>query len=405
MLKQEIIMINSLVPAFRTNNIHYAIRDIIVLAQGVAKTGMDMHYLNIGDPNVYDFDTPPHLIDSVVEALRSNKNGYAPSSGIPEAIEAVRKDAEERKKIKCIQDIFITTGAAEAIEICLTALLNTGENFLMPTPGYPLYNAIESKLELEPNPYYLDESNGWAPDIEDIKSKVNAKTRAIVLINPNNPTGALYKREQLEQIVEVAKEHNLVIFADEIYDKLIFDDAEMVSIASLDPTVTCVTFSGMSKNYMAPGFRLGWGIVSGEKRLTHEFVEAINKILRSRVSANHPLQYCIKPALEGDQTHLTETIEKLIRRRDIVVDKVNQIDGIDLVAPQGAFYAFPSIDVQNDYHFCEELLKATGVVVVPGTGFGQKPGSSHFRIVICPTEKTLEQSFDLIGEFYKHYND
>ena len=398
-------MINSLVPAFRTNNIHYAIRDIIVLAQGVAKTGMDMHYLNIGDPNVYDFDTPPHLIDSVVEALRNNKNGYAPSSGIPEAIEAVRKDAEERKKIKSIQDIFITTGAAEAIEICLTALLNTGENFLMPTPGYPLYNAIESKLELEPNPYYLDESNGWAPDIEDIKSKVNAKTRAIVLINPNNPTGALYKREQLEQIVEVAKEHNLVIFADEIYDKLIFDDAEMVSIASLDPTVTCVTFSGMSKNYMAPGFRLGWGIVSGEKSLTHEFVEAINKILRSRVSANHPLQYCIKPALEGDQSHIEETIEKLIRRRDIVVDKVNQIDGIDLVAPQGAFYAFPSIDVQNDYHFCEELLKATGVVVVPGTGFGQKPGSSHFRIVICPTEKTLEQSFDLIGEFYKHYND
>ena len=398
-------MINSLVPAFRTNNIHYAIRDIIVLAQGVAKTGMDMHYLNIGDPNVYDFDTPSHLIDSVVEALRNNKNGYAPSSGIPEAIEAVWKDAEERKKIKNIQDVFITTGAAEAIEICLTALLNTGENFLMPTPGYPLYNAIESKLELEPNPYYLDESNGWMPDIEDIKSKINSKTRAIVLINPNNPTGALYKREQLEQIVELAKEHNLVIFADEIYDKLIFDDAEMISIASLDPSVTCVTFSGMSKNYMVPGFRLGWGIVSGEKKFTHEYVEAINKILRSRVSANHPLQYCIKPALEGDQTHISETIDKLIRRRNIVVDKVNQIDGIDLVAPQGAFYAFPSIDVKDDYHFCEELLKATGVVVVPGTGFGQKPGSSHFRIVICPRDKTLETSFDLIGEFYKHYND
>jgi alanine-synthesizing transaminase len=405
MLEKEIIMINSLVPAFRTNNIHYAIRDIIVLAQGVAKTGMDMHYLNIGDPNVYDFDTPPHLIDSVVEALRNNKNGYAPSSGIPDAIEAVWKDAEERKKIKNIQDVFITTGAAEAIEICLTALLNTGENFLMPTPGYPLYNAIESKLELEPNPYYLDESNGWMPDIEDIKSKINSKTRAIVLINPNNPTGALYKREQLEQIVELAKEHNLVIFADEIYDKLIFDDAEMISIASLDSSVTCVTFSGMSKNYMAPGFRLGWGIVSGEKKFTHEYVEAINKILRSRVSANHPLQYCIKPALEGDQTHISETIDKLIRRRNIVVDKVNQIDGIDLVAPQGAFYAFPSIDVKDDYHFCEELLKATGVVVVPGTGFGQKPGSSHFRIVICPTDKTLETSFDLIGEFYKHYND
>lgn len=396
-------MNNSIVPAFRTNNIHYAIRDIIVLAQGVAKTGMEMHYLNIGDPNVYDFDTPPHLIDSVIAALKGRKNGYAPSSGIPEAIEAVRKDAEERKNISMIQDIFITTGAAEAIEICLSALLNKGENFLMPTPGYPLYNAIESKLELEPNPYYLDEENGWLPDIEDIKSKINDKTKAIVLINPNNPTGAVYTRELLEKIVDLAKEHNLMIFSDEIYDKLIFDEGEMVSIASIDPTVPCVTFSGMSKNYMAPGFRLGWGIISGQDRLLHEYVEAVNKMLRSRVSANHPLQYCIKPALEGDQTHLEQSIAKLESRRNLMLDKIKSIDGIDLVAPQGAFYAFPSIEVDNDYKFCEELLKATGVVVVPGMGFGQKPGTSHFRIVICPTEDTIDKSFDLIGDFYKQY--
>ncbi len=396
-------MINPIIPAFRTHNIHYAIRDIILLAQGVAKTGMEMHYLNIGDPNVYDFDTPRHLIDSVVEALNNRKNGYAPSSGIPEAIEAVHKDAEERKGIKNIQDICITTGAAEAIEICLTALLNKGENFLMPTPGYPLYNAIEAKLELEPNPYYLDESNGWLPDVEDIKSKINDKTRAIVLINPNNPTGAVYPRELLEQIVEVAKEHGLIIFSDEIYDKLIFDDAEMVSIASIDPNLPCVTFSGMSKNYMAPGFRLGWGIISGKSSLVNEYVEAVNKMLRSRVSANHPLQYCIKPALEGDQSHVEQSISKLVSRKNLMMDKVSQIDGIDLVAPQGAFYAFPSIEVENDWHFCEELLKATGVVVVPGSGFGQKPGSSHFRIVICPTEDTIDKAFTLIGEFYKQY--
>lgn len=396
-------MINPIIPAFRTDNIHYAIRDIIMLAQGVAKTGIDMHYLNIGDPNVYDFDTPAHLVDAVVNAMRNRKNGYAPSSGISEAIEAVRKDAEERKGIKNIQDICITTGAAEAIEICLTALLNTGENFLMPTPGYPLYNAIEAKLELEPNPYYLDEDNGWLPDIEDIKSKINDKTRAIVLINPNNPTGSIYPRDLLEQIVEVAREHGLIIFSDEIYDKLIFDNSEMVSIASIDPDLPCVTFSGMSKNYMAPGFRLGWGIISGKSSLLNEYVEAVNKILRSRVSANHPLQYCIKPALEGDQTHLEQSIAKLETRRDLVMKKVNEIDGIDLVAPKGAFYAFPSIEVENDFHFCEELLKATGVVVVPGTGFGQKPGSSHFRIVICPTEETIDKAFSLIGEFYKHY--
>lgn len=396
-------MINPIIPAFRTNNIHYAIRDIIVVAQDVAKSGMEMYYLNIGDPNVFDFDTPPHLIESVIQAMKSRKNGYAPSSGIPEAIEAVRKDAEERKAIKNIQDICITTGAAEAIEICLSSLLNKGENFLMPTPGYPLYNAIESKLELEPNPYYLDESNGWLPDIDDIKSKINEKTKAIVLINPNNPTGAVYTRELLEQIVDIARENGLIIFSDEIYDKLIFDDGEMVSIASIDPNVPCVTFSGMSKNYMAPGFRLGWGIISGKSQLLHEYVEAVNKMLRSRVSANHPLQYCIKPALEGDQSHVVESVKKLESRRNLMLEKVSDIDGINLVAPQGAFYAFPSIEIENDAQFCVDLLKATGVVVVPGSGFGQKPGSSHFRIVICPNEETIGKAFSLIGDFYKEY--
>jgi alanine-synthesizing transaminase len=159
----------------------------------------------------------------------------------------------------------------------------------------------------------------------------------------------------------------------------------------------------MSKNYMAPGFRLGWGIISGNSSLLNEYVEAVNKMLRSRVSANHPLQYCIKPALEGDQSHVEESVRKLVSRRNLMMDKVSKIDGIDLVAPQGAFYAFPSIDVKNDWHFCEELLKATGVVVVPGSGFGQKPGSSHFRIVICPTEDTIDKAFTLIGDFYAEY--
>lgn len=395
--------LNNIKPANRTENIHYAIRDIIVLANDVAKSGKNMYYLNIGDPNVFDFDTPVELVDTVVNAMRNNKNGYAPSSGIPEAIEAIKADAEKRKGISNIQDIFVTTGAAEAIEICMQALMNNGDNFLMPTPGYPLYGAVESKLECVPNPYYLNEENGWLPDVEDIESKINDRTKALVLINPNNPTGAVYTKEKLQQIVEVAKKHNLVIFSDEIYDKLVFDDAEMVSIASLDDEVPVITFSGMSKNYMAPGFRLGWGIVSGKKEILKDYIEAINKILRSRVSANHPLQYCIKVALEGDQSHLQESINKLQSRRDLIKEKIEKIDGIDLVAPQGAFYAFPKIKVADDYHFCEELLKETGVVVVPGTGFGQKPGTNHFRIVICPTEKDLGEAIDLIAEFYKTY--
>jgi Aspartate/tyrosine/aromatic aminotransferase len=212
-----------IIPAERTINVTYAIRDIIVLADQVKQTGKKMYYLNIGDPNVYDFSTPMEIIEAVHKAMTENKNGYASSIGEQFALDAIRRDAE-KKGIGNIQSIFITSGASEAIEICLSALVNKGENFLMPTPGYPLYTAVQSKYEMESNPYYLDESNGWQPDIEDIKSKINKKTKAIVLINPNNPTGSIYKEETLKEIINLAREHDLVIFADEIYDKLIFDD-------------------------------------------------------------------------------------------------------------------------------------------------------------------------------------
>jgi alanine-synthesizing transaminase len=395
-------MTTKIQPASKTRNVTYAIRDIIVLAEDVKRSGKELLYLNIGDPNVYDFETPKHIIEATYQAMLENKNGYAPSSGIKPAIDAIVRDAE-RKGITNILDVFVTTGASEAIEICLTALLNPGENFLMPTPGYPLYTAVQSKLELEPNPYYLDEANGWQPDIEDIKSKINDKTRAIVLINPNNPTGSICKKETLLQIIDLAIEHNLVIFADEIYDKLLFGEKEFISIASLNKEVSCITFSGLSKNYVAPGFRIGWGVVSGNPSLMADYIEAINKLLRSRVSANHPEQYAIVAALDGDQSHLAEINTKLKKRLDLVKSKIETIPGISLVHPEGAFYAFPSIDVEDDNHFCMELLKVTGVVVVPGTGFGQKPGSHHFRIVILPPEDVLNRAFDKIAEFYAKY--
>ena len=218
-------MIKKIIPAVRTENITYAVRDIVVLANQVAKTGKEMLYLNIGDPNLYDFVPPKHLVDATYQAMLKNLNGYAPSSGIGEAVKAIKAEAE-RKGITNVHDIFVTTGASEAIDICLTALVNDGENVLTPTPGYPLYTAIASKLQMMENPYYLDESNGWLPDIEDIRSKINDKTKAIVLINPNNPTGSLYTKENLMQIVDLALEHNLVIFADEIYDKLLFRSEE-----------------------------------------------------------------------------------------------------------------------------------------------------------------------------------
>ncbi|MEW6004158.1 MAG: aminotransferase class I/II-fold pyridoxal phosphate-dependent enzyme [Stygiobacter sp.] len=390
-------------PAIRTENITYAVRDIVVLANEVAKTGREMLYLNIGDPNQFDWEPPKHLIEATYDAMKKNLNGYSPSSGIKQAIDAIAIEAE-RKGIKNVQDIFVTTGASEAIEICLTALVNDGENVLTPTPGYPLYTAIQSKLRTIENPYYLDENNNWQPDIDDIKSKINSKTRAIILINPNNPTGSNFSKETLQEIVDLAKEHNLVIFADEIYDKLLMDGKKHVSIASLDSEVPMVTFGGLSKNYMVPGFRIGWGIVSGNREVLKDYIEAINKILRARLCANHPAQYGIAPSLLGDQSHLEIAMKKLTRRRDLTVEAMNSIPGISCVSPEGAFYAFPKIDnIKSDNDWCSKLIKETGVVVVPGSGFGQVPGTNHFRIVFLPPENILEKAYKAISEFHLKY--
>ncbi len=392
-------------PAVRTENITYAVRDIVVLANEVAKSGKEMLYLNIGDPNLYDFEPPREMIEATYKAMLENKNGYSPSSGIKPALDAIEREAE-RKGIKNIQDIFVTTGASEAIELALTALVNDGENVLTPTPGYPLYTAISSKLQMMENPYYLDEENGWQPDVEDIKSKINDKTKAIIIINPNNPTGSIASYDTLKELVDLAVENDLVIFADEIYDKLLFDDNKLVSIASINPDASVITFGGLSKNYMVPGFRIGWGIVSGQKAILEDYIEAINKMLRARLSANHPEQYGIPVALDGDQSHLTIALEKLTRRRDMTVEMLNAVPGISCVKPEGSFYAFPSIDIKNeDSHFVAELIRATGVVVVPGSGFGQKPGTKHFRVVFLPQDDVLEKAYKNIGEFFIQYKE
>lgn len=392
-----------IIPAVRTNNITYAVRDIVVLADKVAKTGKEMLFLNIGDPNLFDFAPPRHMVEATYQAMLKNYNGYSPSSGIKVARDSIANEAE-RKKITNIQDIFITTGASEAIDICLTALVNSGENVLTPSPGYPLYTAIASKLQNIENPYYLDESNGWQPDMEDIKSKINDKTRAIILINPNNPTGTNWSESTLKQIIDLAVKHNLVIFSDEIYDKLLFEGQKHISIASLNKNVPMITFGGLSKNYIVPGFRIGWGIVSGDENLLKDYIEAINKLLRARLSANHPEQYAIPAALDGDQSHLAEANKKLTKRRDITVEMLNAIPGISCVKPEGAFYAFPRLHMnQPDNHFVAELINETGVVVVPGMGFGQKPKTQHFRVVFLPPENILEKAYEKIRDFTQKY--
>ena len=387
--------------AQRLENVRYAIRDLACLADEVAKKGHKILPLNIGDPINFDFQTPPHLIEAVYKAMKDGRNGYAPSPGITEALDAIRGEAE-RKGIASVQDVFVTSGVSETVDICLAALLNPGDNLLTPSPDYPLYSAVLAKLGIELNTYALNEDDGWQPDLIDVHKKIGPRTRGIVLINPNNPTGAVCSRRMLETIAELARRNNLVIFADEIYDKLILDDDPHLSIAALAPDVPIVTFGGLSKNYLAPGWRIGWGIVSGDAAAVKPYVEGIGRLLRSRLCANHPEQYAIKAALEGPQDHLKEVAGKLRSRRDLTMKWCTSTPRVSCVSPKGAFYAFPRLDIpENDDVFVKELLVQKHVLVVHGSGFGQKKGTRHFRIVFLPDEQTLTTAYAAIADFMK----
>jgi alanine-synthesizing transaminase len=387
-----------ILPSSRLEGVHYAIRDLSVLADQVVKQGKKVLRLNIGDPARFDFPTPPHMIAAVEKAMREGKNGYAHSSGVPEALEAIRNEAE-RNGISNIMEVFVTSGVSEAVDLCFTVLLDVGQNVLCPSPEYPLYTAVVAKAGLTTNSYRLDEANGWAPDLADIRRKVNDGTRGLVLINPNNPTGVVYSRATLEGIAEIAREHNLVVFADESYSKLVLD-GEHIPFASLAPDVAVITLGGLSKNYLAPGWRIGWGIASGPEPILMPYVEGINKLLRSRLCANQPMMYAIKPALEGPQDHLADACGKLRRRRDITMQWAESTPRVSCVRPDGGFYAFPRIDIQEpDEDFVKRLLREKGVLVVHGSGFGQDPGTHHFRIVFLPNEETLVNAYGAISEF------
>jgi alanine-synthesizing transaminase len=389
-------------PAFRTFQVEYAIRDIVEASEEAKKRGKDLIYLNIGDPVKYGFKTPETLIEAACRALRENYNSYSDSSGNPEAIEAIKSYAL-KKGIKPV-DIYITQGASEAIEFAISALVNSEENILLPCPCYPLYQAIVSKFRIEPRYYMLDESKNWEPDIDSIESLIDKKTRAIVIINPNNPTGTIYSKEALKKIVEIAEKYNLVILSDEIYDQYILEDNfEHISIASLSNEVPMVTFNGLSKNYFAPGFRIGWGIISGPEEMLKDYIEAIHKLARTRLCAPHPLQFAIPAALNNENRYLKNVIEKLKKRRDIIVEGLNQIPYISCVKPLGAFYAFPSIEIPgiSDLEFTKRLILEEGVVVVHGSGFGQKPGTKHFRIIFLPEEDILKEALKRIERFIK----
>jgi alanine-synthesizing transaminase len=390
--------------ATRLDQVRYAIRDVAVLAEQLTREGKTILPLHIGDPLNFDFHTPPHLIEAVHKAMCDGRNGYAPSLGVPEAVEAIRAEAE-RNGIRNVQSVFLTAGVSEAIDLCLTALVNPGENILTPCPDYPLYPAVLAKLGAQPNRYRLDEENRWEPDLDELERRISAGTRAILVSNPNNPTGAVYSRQTLERIAELARQNHLVIIADEIYDKLILEGAPHTSLAALAPDVPVVTLNGLSKSYLVPGWRVGWGVVSGEAAAVKPYLEGIHQLLRARLCSNHPQQYAVRPALEGPQDHLAEFRAKLRARRDLTVNWCRAIPHMSCVAPHGAFYAFPKIEVPvSDDQFVKQLLMEKQVLAVHGGGFGQAPGTKHIRVVFLPDEATLERAYQGMRAFIEeHY--
>lgn len=386
-------------PAERVRNVRYAVRDVVVMADRLRKQGKKMFYLNIGDPNPFGFRPPAHLIEAVHRAMLDNRNGYAPSDGIEDALDAIRVDSK-RRGIGNIVHTWIGNGCSEVIEMAMSALVNPGDNVLVPSPGYPLYTALLAKLEAEARPYQLDEAAGWQPDIRDIARQIDGKTRAIVVINPNNPTGSVASESTLRAIVDLVAEHDLLLFADEIYDRLLFDGAKHIPMGSLRQDASVLTLCGLSKNWLVPGFRIGWGVLSGLPEKLEPFAEATRQLGRARLSANHPEQAAIRPALEGDQSHIAALNHELVQRRDLAMGLLNRIDGISCVKPEGAFYAFARLhDVQSDGDWCRELMQETGVVVVPGSGFGQRPGTQHFRLVLLPSLSIIEEACKAIGSF------
>lgn len=392
-----------IVPATRCDNVTYAIRDVVLEAKKLKAQGHKILHLNVGDPNKYDFVTPKHIIDAVKEAMEKNLNGYADSAGVDEAREAIARECE-RTGIKGVtpNDILMANGVSEGIDIALTALVNQGENFLTPLPGYPVYIAMANKLCCPLNQYMMDEGNGWQPDLDDMKKRINDKTRAIIIINPNNPTGALYSRQTLEEVVDFANEHNLVIFADEIYNKILFDGEKHHPVASLSDDVPVVTLGGLSKNYLVPGWRTGWNIFTGDEKARKDFQAAAFKLGRARLCAVGPFQYAVKTALEGPQDHIADMNRRLQERRDLLYKRLNEIEGFSCVKPKGAFYAFPKFDlpIDDDKKFIYDLLNKKHILAVFGTGFGY-PKPDHFRTVFLAQLDVLEEAFNKLEEYAK----
>ncbi|AXK38329.1 pyridoxal phosphate-dependent aminotransferase [Crenobacter cavernae] len=378
-------------------------------AKAMEEEGHRIIKLNIGNPAPFGFFAPDEIIEDMIANLQ-NASGYTDSKGLFSARKAIMHYAQEKQLPGVgMDDIYIGNGVSELIVMAMQALLDNGDEVLVPAPDYPLWTAAVSLAGGRATHYLCDESAGWLPDLDDIRAKITPNTRAIVVINPNNPTGALYPDWILAGLVEIARTHQLIVYADEIYDKVLYDGAKHTSIASLAPDVLCVTFNGLSKNYRACGFRAGWMSVSGEKKHARDYIEGLNMLASMRLCANAPGQYAIQTALGGYQSiaDLVMPTGRLGRQRDLAHKMLTEIPGVSCVKPQGALYLFPRLDpemypIVDDQQFILELLQQEKVLLVQGSGFNWV-APDHFRVVFLPNSDDLIEAFGRIGGFLEDY--
>ena len=394
----------------KLDNVLYDVRGPVVdEANRMEEMGTHILKLNIGNPAPFGFRTPDEVVYDMARQLPECE-GYSNSKGLYSARKAIMQYAQNKHIPNVgIEDIYTGNGVSELINLCMQALLNDGDEILIPSPDYPLWTACATLSGGKPVHYICDEQSDWFPDMDDIRSKISCKTKAIVIINPNNPTGALYPREVLQEIVDIAREHQLMIFSDEIYDRLVMDGLEHVSIASMCPDLFCVTFSGLSKSHMIAGYRAGWMILSGNLRCAKGYIEGINMLSNMRLCSNVPAQSIIQTALGGHQSVKGYVVPggRIYEQREYVYQRLNAIDGITAVKPKAAFYIFPKIDtakfnITDDEQFALDLLREQKLLVVQGSGFNwHEP--DHFRVVYLPRIEVLKEAMDKLEAFLATY--
>ena len=406
----EEVQVREFKKSSKLNNVLYDVRGPVVEeAARMENAGTQVLKLNIGNPAPFGFRTPDEVIYDMRQQL-TECEGYSPAKGLFSARKAIMQYAQLKKLPNVsIEDIYTGNGVSELINLCMSALLDNGDEILIPSPDYPLWTACATLAGGKAVHYICDEQAEWYPDMDDIRKKITSRTKAIVIINPNNPTGALYPREILQQIVDIAREHHLIIFSDEIYDRLVMDGAEHISIASMAPDLFCVTFSGLSKSHMIAGFRIGWMILSGNKAVAKDYIEGIKMLSNMRLCSNVPAQSIVQTALGGHQSVESYIVPggRIYEQREFIYNALTDIPGITAVKPKAAFYMFPKIDTKkfnivNDEKFALDLLKEKKILLVHGGGFNwHQP--DHFRVVYLPRIEVLKEAAGKIRDFLEYY--